>query len=81
MKWFPRDGKQPPKNTQILVFSPCYAEGDSMRFRTLDSQFFCLATDATHWTLLEAPADSVRPCPDCGYLECDGEHPTKVSED
>ncbi len=55
MKWIPRDGKLPPKGGRILVFSPIYPEGDALRFRILDSEFFCIATDATHWALLEAP--------------------------
>jgi hypothetical protein len=55
MQWFTRDDKLPPKNTKILVFSPIYPEGDSLRFRVLDSEFFCIATDATHWTELVAP--------------------------
>jgi hypothetical protein len=56
MKWIPRDGKLPPKYAKILVFSPIYHKGDPLRFRILDSEFFCIATDATHWALLEAPA-------------------------
>jgi hypothetical protein len=55
MKWIPREGKLPPKYARILVFSPCYNDGDSMRYRVMDSDFFCLATDATHWALLEPP--------------------------
>jgi hypothetical protein len=59
MKWIPREGKLPPKDTIILAFSPCYPEGNPMRFRILDSQFFCIATDATHYATLDAPAHNV----------------------
>jgi hypothetical protein len=55
MKWNDREVEAPPEGTQILIFSPAYPEGDSMRFRTMDSQFFKLVTEATHWAQLEAP--------------------------
>ncbi len=55
MIWIDRDEEMPPEGMQILVFSPEYAEGQPMRFRIMDSQFYRLATDATHWATLETP--------------------------
>ena len=55
MNWIARKERMPPEGVQILVFSPNYPEGNSMRFRTLDSQFYQMTTDASHWTVLEAP--------------------------
>ncbi len=55
MIWIARDGESPPEGIQILAFSPEYPENDPLRFRIMDSEFFRLAIDATHWALLEAP--------------------------
>jgi hypothetical protein len=57
MNWIDRKICMPPLGERILVFSPNYTEGQTMRYRTIDSQFFRLMTEATHWATLEAPSD------------------------
>jgi hypothetical protein len=42
----------------MMVFSPVYPEGDPMRFRILDGQFFRLSPGATHWAILESPGEN-----------------------
>jgi len=39
----------PPIGIRILAFSPVYPPGDVMRHRMMDSQFFRISTEATHW--------------------------------
>ena len=53
MKWINRVDEMPPQDCYILVFSP--SAGNPMRYRTLNSQFFALMTDATHWSFLTPP--------------------------
>lgn len=55
MKWIDRNEELPPDGMLVLIFSPIYPEGNSMRFRVMDSQFVRISTDATHWTKLEGP--------------------------
>ena len=79
MRWIPRDGKLPPKGGRILVFSPIHSEGDSLRFRILDSEFFSIATDATHWALLEPPkagalAEAEQDPAPCDHCDCWTDH-------
>jgi hypothetical protein len=55
MHWIARSERPPPEGIRVLAFSPEYPEGHPMRFRTLDSQFYKLSLDSTHWAALEAP--------------------------
>ena len=48
-KWTHRDSLLPPTGIRILAFSPIYQTGDVMRHRMMDSQFFRICTEATHW--------------------------------
>ena len=57
MEWIARDEELPPEGIKILIFSPEYPEGNPMRFRTIESQFFRQLTDATHWARLIGPVD------------------------
>jgi len=52
--WHTRKWK-PGKGKQILIFSPVYPEGHSMRKRIIDSTFFDICQDATHWSDIEEP--------------------------
>ena len=56
MKWFSLEHVEPTETDgYILIFSPCYPEDHTMRFRVIDSEFFRITTDATHWARLESP--------------------------
>jgi len=57
MRWIDRRDASPPEDKKVLIFSPAYPEGDSMRYRVLDGEFFKLMTDATHWAYLNAPVE------------------------
>lgn len=41
----------------ILVFSPVYPQGHSMRIRMIDSRFLRFATEVTHWAAIQDPED------------------------
>jgi hypothetical protein len=58
MVWVSKKEKMPPEGRRILVFSPVYSEGDPMRFRILDGQFFRISPGATHWAILESPGEN-----------------------
>ena len=47
--------KKPPEGVRILVFSPVYPFGKTMRFRLMDSEFLGTLTDATYWAELQGP--------------------------
>lgn len=52
-KWIERGEEEVPENSRIVIFSPCYPKGDISRFRVIDSQFFRICTEATHFLVLE----------------------------
>jgi len=41
------------EDSKILIFSPCYAVGHSMRLRIVDYQFLKICNEATLWMYLE----------------------------
>jgi len=59
MYWYkrtdPNPRSYPPIAGRILVFSPEYPEGDPMRVRMIDAQFWVHTKDATHWTHIIEP--------------------------
>lgn len=55
LKWFKRGEKEPPENLRIAVFSPVYPIGDNFRVRLIDSQFWRISEDATHWAEVIEP--------------------------
>ncbi len=55
MRWIKRRDASPPPDKRVLVFSPSYRDGDAMRFRVVEGQFFEITTEATHWAHLSAP--------------------------
>ena len=60
--WIDRNDEMPgeellKKGSRILIFSPVYPEGNGMRYRVAESQFFKFMADATHWALLIGPED------------------------
>ncbi len=59
MNWINRKICMPPVGERILVFFPEYREGHPDRIRILDSMFYEIRTEATHWATLEAPSDEI----------------------
>lgn len=55
LEWKQRDDQLPPEGYRILAYSPAYEENHPMRFRILDSQFFRISTEATHWAFIPGP--------------------------
>jgi hypothetical protein len=57
LTWFKRGDAAPSTIgcPRILIFSPNYPEGHSMRFRIIDGQFWGNCIEATHWAQLEGP--------------------------
>ena len=55
--WWHRDRKKPKADDKrrILVLSPAYPEGDPMRIRMIDAQFFEISKDATWWAYIFEP--------------------------
>lgn len=54
--WVHRDDKLPPAGCRILVYSPCYENGDqTMLYRLMDSQFFKISKEAIWWCKLTRP--------------------------
>ena len=53
---FPMNSREvvmPEDGHRILIYSPMYEEHNSMRWRVIDSGFFDLMRDATHWVYLD----------------------------
>ena len=57
MNWIDRKICMPPVGERILAFSPEYTDSHPMRFRVLDSQFYRISIESTHWATLEAPSE------------------------
>lgn len=51
--WVERSEGNPPENSRIVIFSPCYPKGDPFRFRIIDAQSFRICTEATKFLVLE----------------------------
>jgi hypothetical protein len=55
MQWRARD-EEPLPNKRILMFAPIYPEESGMRTRIIDSQFFNICREATHWSYISEPS-------------------------
>lgn len=53
--WWNRREKMPNLGERILIFSPVYSEGEEMRIRIIDSQFFSISLDAEWWAYIPIP--------------------------
>ncbi len=51
--WVHRDTALPDCG-RVLVYSPIYPQGHTMRFRIMDSVFVRISTEATHWLSLDS---------------------------
>ena len=47
--------EEKPAEGRILVYSPTYPVGDSMRYRIIDSSFLSICKEVTHWCELTNP--------------------------
>jgi len=62
--WISRNEELPPPrkrgepHVHVLVFSPDYPSGDSMRYRIVPIEFVSVMTEATHWSYIDPPSDS-----------------------
>ena len=57
LEWLPMQEPVPSNVLYVLVFSPCYPVGDSMRIRIVDAQFLNILTDAERWAVIPEPQE------------------------